>query len=450
MQTFFNLKEQGSYINGEISPAGTVEKAIECAEKSFTKWKQTPPQEKSRILRKIGDLILDHRLELAKIMTEEMGKTRKDGLAEAVYSAGFFHWFAGEAERVYQRQLPSPCGEKTLNFLKTPVGVSGLITPWNFPLAMPARKVAAALAAGCALVLKPAMECPKSALFTALACQEAGIPPGVVNVIFGDEKQIGKALLESPKIKKISFTGSTAVGKYLYEHSALTLKKLSLELGGHAPVIIFDDADIDLAAAQTVIAKFRNNGQSCVAANRIFVHDSIYDAFAKKFVSAVEKLQVGDPHDPETDLTNVLHPSVLDKVPKQIDDAFKNGAKALLKGKKPYDPVILTDAGGHMLVCREETFGPVAPLIRFSGDDDVYKMANDTPYGLASYLFTQSLERAYRAMDALQFGIIGINDGLPSSPSLSFGGIKNSGLGREGGPGGLDEYLVEKCVSLRP
>ncbi len=449
MQTFFNLREQGSFIYGEISPVGAVEKAIDCAERSFEGWKQTPPQEKSRILRKIGDLIIGNRLELAKIMTAEMGKTRKDGLAEAAYSAGFFHWFAGEAERIYQRQLSSPDREKTLHFLKTPVGVSGLITPWNFPLAMPARKVAAALAAGCPLVLKPAMECPKSALFTAFACQEAGIPPGVVNVVLGDEKEIGKALLESPKIKKISFTGSTAVGKYLYEHSAPTLKKLSLELGGHAPVIIFDDADIDLAAAQTVIAKFRNNGQSCVAANRIFVHEAIYDVFAKKFVDAVKKLQVGDPHDPETDLTNVLHPSVLDKVPKQIEDALKNGAKALLKGKNPYDPAVLTDVDSQMLVCREETFGPVAPLIRFSSDDDAYRMANDTPYGLASYLFTQSLERAYRAMDTLQFGIIGINDGLPSSPSLSFGGIKNSGLGREGGPEGIDEYLVEKCVSLR-
>ncbi len=449
MQSFFNLKKPDSFIEGEIAENGSAEQAVEAASQSFDRWKKTPPQERSRILRKVGDIMLDHRVRLANIMTGEMGKTRKDGLAEVAYSSGFFHWFSGEAERLYNSQLRSPDGDKTIHYLKAPVGPCGLITPWNFPLAMPARKIAAALAAGCSLVLKPAAECPMSALFTAFACREAGIPPGVVNVILGDAKTVGETLLDSPKIKKISFTGSTEVGIYLYERSAKTLKKLSLELGGNAPVIIFDDADIDLAVEQAVIAKFRNNGQSCVAANRIFVQESVHDAFAEKFTAAVKKLKVGDPADPETDLTDTLHSSVLEKVPKHIEDALKNGAKALLKGSRPFEPTILSEAAPEMLICREETFGPAVPLIRFSEESDAFGMANDTPYGLASYLFTQSLKRARRAMDELQFGIIGINDGLPSSPSLSFGGVKKSGLGREGGPAGIDEYLVEKCVSLR-
>lgn len=452
MQTFFNLEEANSYIEGKIvSETGSraARQAIKAALEASAIWAKTPPQERSRILRKIGDLMLENRLELTKIMTEEMGKTRKDGLSEVSYAAGFFHWFSGEAERLYQKKLASFDGKKMIHYLKAPAGVVGLITPWNFPLAMPARKIAAGLAAGCPALLKPSPECPKSALFFAFACQEAGVPPGVFNVILGDEKEIGSALLDSEDVKKISFTGSTKVGKYLYERSAPTLKKLSLELGGHAPLIVFDDADLELAVEQTLIAKFRNNGQSCIAANRIFVQEKIYEIFAQKFVEAVKQLKVGDPFDPETDLTNVLHPSVLEKVPRHVEDALKKGAVAILKGERPFEPAILKNAAEDMLICREETFGPIAPLIRFSKDAEAYRMANDTPFGLASYVFTRDLNRANDAMNRLEYGIIGLNDGLPSSPSFSFGGIKDSGLGREGGPTGIDEYLVEKCVSMR-
>lgn len=470
IQHFWTTREFGSYINGRMAQGPKTDfislltqkpwksmclasrkdtrQAIEQAHRAFAIWKEVPSQERANILRNVGDLLLEHRVALSELMAYETGKSRKDGLGEVAYAAGFFHWFSGEAERLFNRQLPSANGTKSIHYIKEPVGVCGLITPWNFPLAMPARKLAAALAAGCTSVIKPSPECPFSSLFIALACQEAGVPPGAVNVLIGNEIEIGEELLSSPLVRKIGFTGSTDVGRYLYEHAALTLKKLSLELGGHAPAIVHEDADLDLAAQQLVVAKFRNNGQTCVAPNRIYVQKPVLDQFLEKFVQEVKKLKVGDPLFPDTDLTTCLHPSVPPKVQAHIDDALSKGAKAVLSGQNPFDPVILKDITHNMLITKEETFGPVAPVISFSEDNDAYRMANETPFGLASYLFTQNGRRIREGIKALEYGIIGVNDGLPSAPQLSFGGRKASGFGTEGGPFGIDEYLISKCASL--
>jgi len=467
-QEFWHTDTFGSYINGKLRTGPTEDlispvtgskwksihhassqdtrETIECAEKAFRIWKEIPAKEKANILRKIASLLLDHRVALAEVMTHEMGKSRRDGLAEVAYAAGFYNWFAGEAERIYESQIVS--GEKTLCHLREPVGVCGLITPWNFPLAMPARKIAAALAAGCSVILKPSPECPISALFIAAACAEAGVPPGVVNVVLGPEEEIGRELLSSPIVKKMSFTGSEEVGKYLYKHSASTLKKLTLELGGHAPAIVHEDANLDLAAKQIAIAKFRNNGQTCVAVNRIFVHESVHDAFLEKFVNRVKSLKVGNPLESDTDLTNVLHPSVHDKIRKHVQDAIELGGVVVLEANELFEPVIIKNVRPEMLVMHEETFGPVAPIISFQKESEVYRQANSTPYGLAAYLFTQDYGRTQRGIRQLDYGIVGVNDGLPSSPQLSFGGRKASGFGVEGGPRGIDEYLVSKCVSI--
>jgi len=464
---FWSIETLGSYINGELrtgpsqdvisaatgsswkslhmAAAPDVVEAIECADKALSIWQEVPVKEKSSILKKIGSLHLDHRVALVEAMAHEMGKCRRDGLGEVAYAAGFYNWFAGEAERLYEPAVTM--GQKELTHRKEPVGVCGLITPWNFPLAMPARKVAAALAAGCTVVLKPSPECPLSALFLAAACEEAGVPPGVVNVVIGPEEEIGRAVLQSPLVRKISFTGSTAVGKSLYKQSSATLKKLSLELGGHAPAIVHEDADLDFAAGQAAIAKFRNSGQSCIAVNRIFVQKGVYDEFIKKFVAVAKSLKVGSPLEAETDLTNVLHPSAREKIQRHLEDAMQRGAEMALAAGEVYEPAVIKNADLDMLIMNEETFGPVAPVMPFYEDEEAYRYANATPYGLAAYLFSQNDERIKKGVRALNFGIIGVNDGLPSSPQLSFGGRKESGFGVEGGPHGIDEYLVSKCVS---
>ena len=467
-QDFWHLDIYGSYINGELrtnpsedlislltqKPWKKIHKAsvqdtrdaIQSAENALKIWREVPPKEKGNILRQVASLLLNQREALAELMAYEMGKTKRDGLAEVAYAAGFFSWFAGEAIRLYEPQIKT--GQKTIHHLKEPVGVCGLITPWNFPLAMPARKFGAALAAGCSVVLKPSPECPLSALFMAAACTEAGIPPGVVNIVIGPEDDIGRELLSSPIVRKIGFTGSTSVGKYLYEHSASTLKKLTLELGGHAPVIIHDDADLDHAVEQAMIAKYRNNGQTCAAANRFYVQESVQDQFIEKFVKRVKTLKIGDPLEPDTDLTTILHPSVPDKVQRHVEDAVRQGGEVVLFATEVYEPVVIKNVTHKMLVTQEETFGPVAPIISFKDEEGAYQMANDTPYGLTAYLFTQNYTKIQRGIRQLDFGIIGVNDGLPSSPQLSFGGCKASGFGVEGGPYGIDEYLVSKCASV--
>jgi len=425
-----------------------IGRSLEAAQKAFASWKNVPGSVRAQYLRRTAFLMRENREFLAELMAKEMGKPVTEGLGEVEYSASFFDWFAGEAERIYGMTVPSHHPYKSLMLVYEPVGVCGVITPWNFPLAMPARKIAAALAAGCTVAAKPSGETAASMLLFAHFFEKIGLPEGVFNVLLGDGKFIGKALLHSPIVRKISFTGSTEVGRHLYEHSAGTLKKLTLELGGHAPFLVFDDADLEIAVKEAVVAKFRNTGQTCVAANRFLVQKGIYDAFLERFTEAVKALQVGSPFDPATEVSTVLHPASEEKVRAHIDDALEQGAKALLKGKEPYEPTILTEVTPKMRIFREETFGPVAPITPFSTFEEGIALANDTPFGLAAYLCSSGLKQAHRAAAELQYGVIGVNDGLPSSAETSFGGVKQSGLGREGGPTGIYEYLVEKFVSV--
>lgn len=471
---FLNKEQFSSFVNGDfvssknedtnnfISPVTKkawksfslaseqqVQTAIEAAQNAFFQWKITPSPVRGMFLRQCGDALLANKELLADVMAMEMGKTIRDGIKEVEYSAGFFHWFAGEAERIYGLTIPSQHIEKRIMVLKEPIGVSGLITPWNFPLAMPARKIGAALAAGCTAILKPASECPLSGLAIAYIFQSLGLPPGVLNVVIGDEKKIGKALLESPIVRKIGFTGSDEVGKYLYAQSAPTLKKLTLELGGHAPFIVFDDANLERVIEGIMISKFRNSGQTCIAPNRMIVQEKIFPEFLKELIKSLKEIKTGNPLNPSTDLTNILHSSASKKVKKHVDDAVKKGAKIEYEGKEMCDPFVLSGVTENMLIFNEETFGPVVPITTFKTMPEAIMLANRSQYGLASYLFTENLTTAHIIIGALEYGIIGLNDGLPSSPQLPFGGMKYSGFGKEGGPSGMDEYLVEKSVSIR-
>lgn len=433
-----------------LSPAGADEVglAVTAAQQAFQVWSKTPPPLRAKFLRDVADGLIKHKDLLAEAITMEMGKPIKESQAEIFYSASYFSWFAGEAERIYGVSIPSQFPNKSLKIVHEPVGVCGFITPWNFPIAMPARKIAAALAAGCTTITKPSPETPISMFLLAKVCQLAGIPDGAVNVVVGPEKEIGNVLLDSPIVRKISFTGSTQVGMYLYRRSADTMKKLTLELGGHAPLIVFDDASIEKAVEGTVIAKFRNTGQTCVCANRILVQEGIYDRFLEAFTNAVKKLQVGDPLDESTDLSTHIHVSAQEKVREQVKDALEKGAEAVLMSNEPYEPKILTGMTPSMKIFTEETFGPVAAIMKFKTMDEAVTLANASEYGLASYLFTGSMARANEAVSRLEYGIIGVNDGMISTAQASFGGVKNSGLGREGGPTGISEYLLEKYVSI--
>lgn len=433
----------------KVFPIGSAEtvQAIAVAHTAYCHWRDTPPPVRARLLRTIADLMIEHKDLLAKAITMEMGKPIRESREEILYGAGYFSWFAGEAERIYGIVIPSQFPQKKLEVVYEPVGICGLITPWNFPIAMPARKMAAALAAGCALVIKPSAETPVSLLLLAKICQLAGLPDGVVNVVLGPEQEIGNAFLDSAIIRKISFTGSTSVGMYLYRRSADTMKRLTLELGGHAPVLVFDDAAIDRAVAGILIAKFRNAGQTCIGANRILVQQGIYEPFMEAFVAAVKKLKVGDPFDEETDISRVLHVSAREKVNRHIEDALDKGAEAILMSAQPHQPKILSGITSSMKIFSEETFGPVAPITKFQSLDQAIGFANSTEYGLSAYLFSSSMQRAREAACRLEYGMIGINDGAISTPQASFGGVKHSGFGREGGPSGIYEYLSEKYIS---
>lgn len=425
-----------------------VNESISIAQQAFAKWSRLPAFHRAEILRKIASLILENVDLLVNTMTMEMGKTSREGRAEVIYSAGFFSWFAGEAERTYGKIIPSHFQNKSLKVVYEPIGVCGIITPWNFPLAMPARKIAAALAAGCTIVAKPSPETPFTMLLLAKICHMAGVPTDALNILIGPEKEVGNALLNSSSVRKISFTGSSDTGKYLYMKSASTFKKLTLELGGHAPLIVFNDADIDCAVRETIKAKFRNSGQTCIAANRIIVQDKVYDEFLEKFLVSVKALKVGDPFSETTDISNILHPISILKVNEQIDDALGKGAKAEYLTKNTYEPKIISEVTPGMKIFREETFGPIAPITKFSTPEEAIVLANSSEYGLTAYVFTESMKKANFAVSQLEYGIIGVNDGLPSTPQASFGGNKSSGLGREGGPSGIYEYLTEKFVSI--
>ena len=431
-----------------------VDRAIEAAHAAFPLWRGQPAKARAQLLRRWFDLIIAHRDDLAAIMVSEQGKPLAEARGEIDYAASFIEWFAEEARRVYGDVVPSPWADRRMFTLKQPVGVAALITPWNFPAAMLTRKAGAALAAGCTVVAKPASQTPFTTLALAELAQRAGLPPGVLNVVTGDAATIGGVLTSHPLVRKVSFTGSTAVGKQLLAQSAGTLKHVSLELGGNAPFIVFDDADLDSAVTGALASKYRNSGQTCVCANRVFVQDAIYDAFAEKFSAAVAQLKVGEGFMPGVETGPLINPAALEKVETHIADALAHGATLLTGGHRHalggqfFQPTVLSHCTPAMQICRDETFGPVAPLIRFADEAEVIRMANDTEFGLAAYAYTRDLGCAWRLAERLDYGMVGINAGVISTAEAAFGGVKQSGLGREGGRSGIDEYLETKYVNL--
>lgn len=427
--------------------------AIAAAEQAQKLWKKKTAKERSVVLKNWHQLIIDNTDDLASILTTEQGKPFLEAKGEIGYAASFIEWFAEEAKRSYGEVIPSHKPNSRLVVSKEPIGVVGAITPWNFPAAMITRKCGPAFAAGCAVVLKPAPETPLTAFALAELAERAGIPSGLFNVITGNAVEIGGALTKSKVVKKISFTGSTAIGKLLMEQSASTVKKMSLELGGNAPFIIFDDADLDAAVDGVMIAKFRNAGQTCVCANRLYVHDAVYDQFTEKLISRVAELRVDDGFVPGSMIGPLINQAAVEKVQRHIDDALSKGAKRAfgqeqLDGTNFFPPQILTEVNDDMLVAREETFGPLAALFRFKSDDEAIARANDTDSGLAAYAYTRSLQRAWRVSEELESGMVGINEGLISTEVAPFGGVKESGLGREGARQGLDDYLETKYVMM--
>ncbi|GAA0433716.1 NADP-dependent succinate-semialdehyde dehydrogenase [Lentibacillus halophilus] len=435
-----------------------VNEAIDSAHEAFNTWSGLSSKERASYMYKVAELMRGRKEELARTATLEMGKSLKDMNGEVQMAIDYIQWFAEEAQRVYGETVPSKAN-KVVNVIKQPVGVVGAITPWNFPVAMIARKIAPAIAVGCTVVLKPSSNSPLSAKLIFEMFEEAGMPSGVVNLVSGSAGEISDTLLNSSKVKKISFTGSTEVGKELMAESAKTVKKLSLELGGHAPYIVFEDADLDLAVDQLVAGKFRCAGQTCVSMNRVYVQESVKDEFVQKLEEKVKDVKMGDGLDPETFVGPLVNESGVKKVEEQVTDAVQKGAKVVVGGQRPqsetfqkgsfYEPTVLTEVDETMLISYEETFGPVAPIFSFKTEEEVISKANSTPFGLASYFYTNDLSRGHRVAQQLDFGIVGLNDSLPITASVPFGGIKESGFGKEGGHQGIDEYVVEKLFSTQ-
>jgi len=435
--------------------AAETARAIDAAHAAFPAWSRTTAGERATLVKRLHDLLLEHQDDLARLMTAEQGKPLAEAKGEIAYAASYLEWFAEEARRMYGDTIPGHAADKRIMVLRQPVGVVAMITPWNFPSAMLARKIAPALAAGCTVVAKPATQTPYSALALAVLAERAGLPAGVLNIVTGrDARAIGGELTGNPKVRKLSFTGSTGVGKTLMEQCAGTMKRISMELGGNAPFIVFDDADLDAAVDGAIASKYRNTGQTCVCANRLFVHEAVYDAFADKLAAAVAKLRVGDGLAGATDQGPLIDAKALEKVEEHVADAVAKGARVAAGGKRHalggtfYEPTLLLDANADMLLANEETFGPVAPLFRFSSEDEVLALANDTEVGLAGYFYTRDLARAFRVAEALECGIVGVNTGLVSTAVAPFGGIKESGTGREGSKYGLDDYTELKYVCI--
>ncbi|MDV6252855.1 NAD-dependent succinate-semialdehyde dehydrogenase [Vibrio sp. EA2] len=443
-------------IIGSVPKMGRSEtsEAIKSAQVAFKLWKITLAGERSLLLKKWYQLIVENIDDLATIITTELGKPFEEAKGEVMYAASFVEWFAEEAKRAYGEIVPTHRSDSRIVTTQEPIGVVAAITPWNFPIAMITRKCAPAFAAGCTVVLKPAPETPFTALALAELAKQAGFPDGVLSVVTGDAIEIGKELTENKRVKKVSFTGSTRVGKILMQQSAASIKKLSLELGGNAPFIVFDDADLDAAVEGTMIAKFRNAGQTCVCANRIYVHDSVYDTFAQKLIERVSKLKVGNGFEKETMIGPLINHSAVDKVKSHIEDAVSKGAEVGYGteshplGNNFVIPHVLLNVTDEMLVSQEETFGPVAPLFRFDSEEEVISRANDTDFGLSAYLYTESHSRVWRVSEALEAGIVGVNQGLISTPVAPFGGVKESGLGREGSHMGLTEFMEVKYILM--
>ncbi|MCF3944148.1 NAD-dependent succinate-semialdehyde dehydrogenase [Oceanobacillus alkalisoli] len=440
----------------EVPRGGREEakQAIEAANEAFPAWSKLTAYERADYLLKLRDLMLEHDKELASIMSFEMGKAYTEAVGEVSYAASFLTWYAEEGKRLYGETIPGSASNKRLFVVKQPVGVVAAITPWNFPLAMMTRKLGPAMAAGCTSVVKPASQSPLSALAFAKLVEMAGIPAGVVNIVAGATREISDEIFENPIVKKVSFTGSTEVGRKLVEQSAAQLKKLSLELGGHAPFIIFEDADLELAAEGALASKFRNAGQTCVCANRIYVHETVIDEFSEIFRSKVKELKVGNSLDESVQVGPVVNEEGLNKVEQHVEDAVQKGAKVLHGGSRVegdgffYQPTVLSNVTDDMLIMEEETFGPVAPLTAFSDVDEVICKANDTEYGLAAYIYTQDISLSVKVAEAVDFGVIGLNDAMPGVAQAPFGGNKHSGYGREGGKEGIKEYLNVKYISL--
>ena len=431
--------------------------AVAAAAAAFPAWKGRTAKERSQVLKRWFALMIEHHEDLARLISLEQGKPLTESRGEVTYSAGYVEWFAEEAKRAYGEVIPAPAPGRRLIVVKEPVGVVAAITPWNFPLAMLARKIAPAVAAGCTVVAKPASETPLSALAFAALGEEAGLPPGVVNIVPAGrdhDAELSAVWLNSPLVRKVSFTGSTAVGKHLMRASADTLKKLSLELGGNAPFLVFDDADIDAAVKGAIAAKFRNSGQTCVCANRIFVQDGIYDEFATKLTSATAGLRVAPADQADAEQGPLIHARALAKVEDHLRDALAHGAKVLTGGHRHslggnfFQPTVLAEVTPAMKICSEETFGPIAPLIRFHEEAEAIALANDTPFGLAAYFYARDIGRVWRVASALEAGMVGINEGIISTEVAPFGGVKESGFGREGARQGLDEYLNLKYLCM--
>lgn len=430
--------------------AKQIEGAINASEKAFKSWRALPAAKRSALLRKWFDLMIEHADDLAMIMTCEQGKPLKEARGEILYAASFVEWFAEEAKRTYGDTIPSPQVNQRITVIKQPIGVTAAITPWNFPAAMITRKAAPALAAGCTMIVRPASLTPLTALALGELAQKAGIPAGVLQIVTGKSSSIGKVLTESQIVRKLSFTGSTEVGRALMAECAPTIKRISLELGGNAPFIVFDDADLDAAVKGAIACKYRNAGQTCVCANRILVQSGVYDEFTEKLKQAVQALKVGNGINPTTDIGPLIEESALKKVDEHIADAVEKGGKLVLGGKRLgglfYEPTIMTNITSDMRFAREETFGPVAPLFKFDSESEAIEMANDTIFGLAAYFYTRDFARAVRVSEALEYGMVGHNTGLISNEVAPFGGVKQSGIGREGSKYGIEEYMETKYI----
>ncbi|WP_158897167.1 MULTISPECIES: NADP-dependent succinate-semialdehyde dehydrogenase, partial [unclassified Pseudomonas] len=441
---------------GTIPKLGRAEtkRAIDAANRALPAWRALTAKERSAKLRRWYELMIENQDDLGRLMTLEQGKPLAEAKGEIAYAASFIEWFAEEAKRIYGDTIPGHQADKRILVIKQPIGVTAAITPWNFPTAMITRKAGPALAAGCTMVIKPASQTPYSALALVELAERAGIPKGVLSVVTGSAAEIGAELTESPIVRKISFTGSTEIGAKLMEQSAPTIKKLSLELGGNAPFIVFDDADLDKAVEGAIASKYRNAGQTCVCVNRLYIQDGVYDAFAEKFKAAVAKLKVGNGLEEGVTIGPLIDAKAAAKVKEHIDDAVSQGARVIAGGKAHanggsyFEPTILADVPRSAKVSKEETFGPLAPLFRFKDEAEVIELANDTEFGLASYFYARDLSRVFRVAEALEYGMVGINTGLISNEVAPFGGVKASGLGREGSKYGIEDYLEIKYLCL--
>ncbi len=441
---------------GHVPRLGQAEtrEAIEAAYRAWPAWRARTPQERATLLARWHALILEHQDDLARIMTAEQGKPLAEARGEIGYAASFIQWFAEEARRVYGETIPAPVASQRIVVVKEPVGVCAAITPWNFPAAMITRKAGPALAAGCTMVVKPASQTPLTALALAALAERAGIPAGVLSVVTGAAGDVGTELATHPLVRKLSFTGSTEVGRHLMQQTASTVKKVSMELGGNAPFIVFEDADLDAAVEGALVSKFRNAGQTCVCANRLYVQDGVYDAFARKLADAVGALKVGPGDEEGVRIGPLIDEAAVRKVEEHLADAVAQGARVIAGGRRHalgrsfFEPTVVVGVTQAMRVAREETFGPMAPLFRFRTEDEVVAMANDTEFGLASYFYARDLGRVWRVAERLEYGMVGVNTGLISNEVAPFGGVKQSGLGREGSHHGIEDHLVIKYINM--